>query len=279
MTLLLHVKRDEGKRPPSPDSFGLGDVIKRNNTYWVINQSGGIKYWDTHPRYKYPNYSEYFIHDNGGRPFCVYVENDSKKLESENEVFDTINHLPYPTDPLKLISGYAATKTIHIYKLNMYNYYAYIDRHEIDSKFYHGIYVKTYNCIKEFIGKSYSGEGWAPDVIKDDNGSPVLMGAGNTILLQIGLTKYVYIGLHIMEFTIDEQILEYYSMIGPSGTPHAIAVGIKNVYMMESYNYLPKSEFPPDTDWMTVCWGWDWYKKNQGEYIINCQEIHPRVFF
>lgn len=279
MSLLLHVKRNGNGRPLSPDSFELGDVIKKNNTYWVINQSDGIKYWDIHPRYKYPNYSEYFILDNGGHPFCVYVENDSKELESENKIFDTIDHLPYPTDPLKLISRYAATKTIHIYKLNMHNYHACVDEHEIDSEFCHGIYVKTYNCIKEFIGKSYSGEGWSDYCIKDNNGSPILMGFGNTILLQIGLTKYVYIGLHIMEFTIDDQILEYYSMIGPSGTPRAIAVGIKNVYMMESYNYLPKSEFSPDTNWMIACLLPEWYKKkNQGDRIINRQEIHPRVF-
>jgi hypothetical protein len=63
---------------------------------------------------------------------------------------------------------------------------------------------------------------------------------GNSVLLFIGNSKYVYIGESIWEFnTNGDRILEYFSPIGNSDVPYPFAVGERFTYLM-----LERTQFP-----------------------------------
>ncbi len=261
LSSIIHVKRrkeEDMSRPSSPpDSLNLGETLKFNDKYWVVNQSDGVKYWDIHPTYKYnADYNKYFIHDNGCRPFSVYVKKNSKTIDEENKIFDTLDDCigsNCNVDLLKIISGYAAMNTIHIYKLNKQIY-----NPGIRNNFQHGTHVKTYiNVMKVFIGKSYRysydrdnlGRLYNKTVIRDQKGDPMFSNYGNSILLQLP-DRYVFIGEYIYEFVPNDSILEYYSVIGKNDVPHPVAVGTNYVYMMLNKRYVNKKDFGSDVNWM-----------------------------
>ncbi len=117
----------------------------------------------------------FYTHDNGGRPFKVYV----------GEV------------------------TAHIYK-------------SVDSS-----HIKSYGLIERiFLGTNLGKH------------------VGNTILLKLGPQRYVYIGEQVVEFEIEDEIIEFHSYIGSSDVPCPVAVGTENVYFGPIDSYYPKSAFP-----------------------------------
>ena len=101
---------------------------------------------------------------------------------------------------------------------------------KIDNRYIYIELVKHYNTENVFIGKM--------------NGYPIF--DGNTILLYLGGSKYIFIGSDIFEFNIptDDKIIKYYSETH-NDAPYPIAVGIKNVYSFLTYNveYLPINIF------------------------------------
>jgi len=109
----------------------------------------------------------------------------------------------------------------------------------MDTKYIYIELVKHYNTKNVFIGKR--------------DGYPVF--DGNTILLYVGESKYIFIGSDIFEFNIptDDKIIKYYSTIhNDSYSP--IAVGIKNIYSLATghVEYLPMNIFPKkmsNKDW------------------------------
>ena len=52
---------------------------------------------------------------------------------------------------------------------------------------------------------------------------------GTSLLLQLEDNKYVFVGDDMYEFTTEDKIEEYYSVIGNSAVPYPVAVGEKNV--------------------------------------------------
>ena len=55
---------------------------------------------------------------------------------------------------------------------------------------------------------------------------------GNSMLLRVGSTTYVYIGDHIMLFDAGDKIKEYYSPIGNSSVPYPYAIGAEYSYSL-----------------------------------------------
>lgn len=84
---------------------------------------------------------------------------------------------------------------------------------------------------------------------------------GNSVLVDLGNGRYVFIGQNIYEFDIEkrhlindddgqqDQIVEYHSLIGNSNVPYPVAISNSNAYFMLDYKYIPKSEFPEGIDW------------------------------
>ena len=104
---------------------------------------------------------------------------------------------------------------------------------------------------------------------------------GNTILLKIEDHKYVYIGEWVVEFEIEDEIVEYHSYIGSNDVPYPVAVGKENVYFGPAHRYYPKSIFPEGINLATcsTCW----FPPNKILIPELCKElkrvtvIHPRV--
>lgn len=61
---------------------------------------------------------------------------------------------------------------------------------------------------------------------------------GNTILLELEPGKYAKLHVGIEEFEIDDEIVYYYSPVGPNKVPYPVAVGKKYIYDMDG-NYYP----------------------------------------
>lgn len=117
------------------------------------------------------------------------------------------------------------------------------------------VHIKSYkNIHKKFIGKSIKGD--------DATNLPSSFGLGNSILLQITNKKYVFIGSFIYEFEPEDEITQYYSMIGNSDVPYPVAIGEKNVYFLIENCCLSKelfNDFPSK-----YSWGLDAYSKLYG---------------
>ena len=62
---------------------------------------------------------------------------------------------------------------------------------------------------------------------------------GNSILIQTGKNKYVYVGSEIYSFETKEEIKKYYSPIGNSFVPYPYAVGESLTYFMLDKETLP----------------------------------------
>jgi hypothetical protein len=115
----------------------------------------------------------------------------------------------------------------------------YIAREDLFKKWTYINKIKTYkNPIKVFIGKSPKNE------FTKFEGRFGKKLDGNTILLQIEKERYVFISLGIIEFTIkNDEIIEYYSPIGPNEVPYPIAISNKNIYFMLEMKYIPIENF------------------------------------
>ena len=73
---------------------------------------------------------------------------------------------------------------------------------------------------------------------------------GNTILLQTGKDKYMFIGKGILSFSTKDgdTIRRYYSPIGGNYDSFACAVGDKYVYLLNDKKYVPIGEFDINKD-------------------------------
>ena len=92
--------------------------------------------------------------------------------------------------------------------------------------------------VKIYIGKD-TGKFSSSDI-----GGDIKFSIGNSILLQIEKNKYVFVEGSIYEFTTNDEIIKYFSLIGRNDVPYPIALGKENVYFMLDEFYIPKKYFP-----------------------------------
>ena len=86
--------------------------------------------------------------------------------------------------------------------------------------------VKKYIIINKYIGKH-----------------PKNKYIGNSIILQLSEKKYVYIGHKIYEFSINDNIIKYYSFVGNSDVPYPVLLGEKRVYFMLDMESVDRKHF------------------------------------
>jgi hypothetical protein len=103
---------------------------------------------------------------------------------------------------------------------------------------------KKYKFIKKYIGKS-SGLSKACAHKKEDS----KLFNGNTILLQLSLNKFVYIGSKIYEFNIKEKVIKYYSPVGNNDIPYPIILTDKYVYFMLDRQKILLDNIPKNIDY------------------------------
>jgi len=94
-------------------------------------------------------------------------------------------------------------------------------------------------------------------------------GRGNTILLQTGKNKYMYIGDGIRSFTTKDGdvIQKYYSPVGNNAVPYPYALGQKYVYLMLDDTCIPVEMFDLTKDVYTQYYGFNIDKKEHDLYI------------
>ena len=130
-------------------------------------------------------------------------------------------------------------------------------------------HIKSYkNIHKKFIGKSIKGD--------DATNLPSSFGLGNTILLKITKNKYVFIGSTIYEFEPEDEIKEYYSMIGNSDVPYPVGIGEKNVYFFIENCCLSKDYFNDFPN--KYSWGLDAYSRLYGDLkFVPKEELENKI--
>jgi hypothetical protein len=142
----------------------------------------------------------------------------------------------------------------------------------------------TYKVKKVFPGKS-SGKCYG----SDHDPETASQFTGNSVLLQLSATHYVYIGHEIYEFTMEDPLVKYYSLVGHSDVPYPVALGKENVYFMLDKKYVPRSKFPEETPWedayQSYYGTWDTKKKKWVDSMEDLAHkmkgfklIHKRVF-
>lgn len=142
-------------------------------------------------RSKHKGWKVYMTHDNGGRPFCVYISPNKKEVDVYKVDEDDT---PKEGDYGK----------VHTYlKL-----------------------VKSFKPIDVFIGKSplnemtrYSG----------GHGSEF---DGNSILLKMSPTKYIFIGESIKSFKTKKEIMKYVSPVGNNDVPYPYGIDEDGLYYL-----------------------------------------------
>lgn len=112
------------------------------------------------------------------------------------------------------------------------------------TKLYTQLIKKYSNVKKVFPGRDYSG--YAEH--------------GNTVLIELPQSKYVFVGESIYEFT-GQPIINYYSYLGPNDVPYPVALSADYAYFMLDKVYISRDEFPKSIDWSNAYiafYGHDW---------------------
>jgi len=217
---------------PSPKGLGYcahaekeGKIMEgKDGNKWIIKKlENGSKRWvkysinkdlkEKNEEYqkikaKFKGYKKYKTLWNGARPYLCYIKG--------NEVYI------FKQDP---------GKNIQIPK-----------EYPFDRDWMYTKFVKKYKTDKIFIGKD-KGTNPGSDLYPGINKRAIKESLGNTILLKLKNNKYVFIGYGINEFTTKENIIKYYSLVGPNDTPYPISLGKDNVYFMLDDFYIPRDYF------------------------------------
>lgn len=203
----------------------------------------------------------YYTHDNGGRPFKVYVDNDNKELSvyslNRNLIFERKSK-SRSYDHTHLVK-FSENTEFQLAMNPKCDNDCENDENENESDLRNESENDAKECELEshegekeddnskyydqFIGKYSFEKIWIPDgsyLTRDSSGKVVEDVCrdflGNSILAHIGkengLNKYLSIGASVNEFTIDDEITRYYSTVGNSDVPYPVAIGNKCIIFM-----------------------------------------------
>ena len=167
------------------------------------------------PEFK-KGHKHYLIHDNGGRPFAMYV---SPKKDA--------------VAIYKLPKGFLEPEGVYHKDKTFVKYYSEL--------------VKKIKCKDVFIGVS------PKNTMTKFSGGFGKKFDGNTNLIKLSDKRYVYVGETIFEFTSLNKIVDYQSPVGNSDVPYPYAIDEKgNYYLMLDkviVNFPEKVEDPYDKYW------------------------------
>jgi len=102
-------------------------------------------------------------------------------------------------------------------------------------------FIKELTVKEVYVGKS---TGKAEGADHEPEQSKLF--SGNSILLHISGNRYMYIGTEVYEFTMEDTVQDYFSMVGRNDVPYPVLLGTKNVYFMldGDHTYVPRDMFP-----------------------------------
>ncbi len=212
-TIFKWISYNKFEKTPTkiPKGFLEEPVDKKiMNAYYCGDKKILKKDNETFKKIKHTGYKRYYTHDNGGRPFLIYLgKNDA----------------------------YVYKKSENIYIDN-----ADIKSKDDDNKWMYIKLVKKFKFIKSFIGKSPLNE---MTKFKRGHGKEF---NGNSILLNTGSNQYVYIGESIFSFKSFNNITKYVSPVGNNDVPYPYAIDSEqNYYLLIGdvvVKNVPKKEDP-----------------------------------
>ena len=212
----------------------------------------------------------YFTHDNGGRPFKVYVDNSTKELhifslnrslifkkksDRRDYSYCTIFRLAADTEVQLAMNDQCTpcndnnsnndscgdndkdcSNSSESSLDNDEDNNQPIETEEYDEAKYYDQHIASYTYEKIWIPNGfYLTRNEESNVVRDECNSFI----GNSILACIGnningkgRNKYISIGSSVDEFTIDDEIQKYYSIVGNSDVPYPVAIGLKYIIFM-----------------------------------------------
>lgn len=197
------------------------------------------------------------IHDNGGRPFKVYVDHERKEVQ----IYSLNRNLIFSSKAER--KDYTHTNMVRFaanteFKLAMNPKYSdeessdeeeneknedeessdevieeENEKNEDDKSFevakYYDQHVGTYKYEKIWIPDgNYLTRNQDGMVVQDKSSAFY----GNSVLCYLGQQRYLSIGISVDEFTTDDEIHTYYSLVGNSDVPYPVAIGKKYVFFM-----------------------------------------------
>jgi hypothetical protein len=151
------------------------------------------------------NYQEYYTHSNGSRPYKVEIINNS------------------------LVRVYKSDICI----LNMITQQVFIGKSEKNKMTEYSGGQGASQTLFEPQGKA-----GASQTLFEPQGNEF---DGNTILVKMNDTTYVYIGCKIMSFNTQNQIISYHSPVGNNDVPYPYAIDSANNYYLMIENAILKS--------------------------------------
>lgn len=156
----------------------------------------------------------YLTHDNGDRPFCVHITWNVKKENYK----------------------------VKIFKYRFVNFNCNSPNGDTSD------YPKQMDVlVKKYVGLQIL-EGM--DTINKPDKKYDFTPRGNSVLVRIGDLRYVYIGDCIYEFTTQEPIKMYHSVVGNNDVPYPVAVGKNYLYfMLDRVQVLKKDIKCPKKDY------------------------------
>jgi hypothetical protein len=192
------------------------------------------------PEWKKENLSKFHIKECFYKKGLEYLERDNEHIQRirvENENAQNIYYTH--NNGAREFAVYVHDDKVNIYKLSDKHYYI----KYLNNQDYYIEHVATYYYDKIFIGTSPLN-----DTTQFSGGHGSYFD-GNSMLLALNDNTYVFIGTALYEFTMDDEIMEYFSPVGNSDVPYPFAIGKKNVYFMLDCTYMPKEiydEYVPE---------------------------------
>ena len=234
-------KRKYKGTEPSPKGLGwcasgekIGKKRKgKDGNMWIIKKvSNGSKRWmkdsktktktktetetknDLYKKIKEETkgYKSYFTHNNGARPYLVYVSKNKKEVK----IYKPKNNIKN--------SNWSSND-----KKNKWMYVKLVGK---------------YKPTRIFIGKD-NGTSEMSDLKRMSKKESIKFSLGNSILLELK-DRYLFIGHIIYSFKTEskDNIEKYYSVIGRNDVPYPVGYSNKNVYFMLDKTYIPYTKIP-----------------------------------
>lgn len=233
---------------------------------------------------EHPDTEVFYTHDNGGRPFKVYHDASNRVVhiyrQNQNLIYydqwkdydmtpmvrlaeNTEVMLSYDNHPVEDEDPEPGV----IVDTGDMSDTADMSENELDMEQYYDQFV----CSLPYL------QIWIPDgdyLTRNSDGIVVPEAdkyfVGNSILVHVGnfseSNRYVSIGMEVVEFEIDDLIVEYYSLVGNSDVPYPVAVGLKYLIFMLDYVAEPRDKYSDlNTDQLR-----DAYSYFYGHKCISC---------
>jgi hypothetical protein len=104
---------------------------------------------------------------------------------------------------------------------------------------------------------------------------------GHTILFARGGGAFVFASECVYSFVPTDEIRSFYSTLGNSDVPYAVAVGTDYIYLLSEKVRVPRAEFPAHTDWerdaYTIFYERDMKKQGLATSIPRMRMMQERI--